>query len=66
MSEFIRNLSTETLRELETEAQEQGINDALSLVQGELARRALADLGFYDASEDHYDVTEHNDERWGK
>ena len=64
MSEFIQSLPTETLKQIEIEAEKEGIADALFLVQSELSRRALEAVGFYDASEDIYEVQEHHDELW--
>lgn len=62
---FIEYVTTEKLLAIDVEARETHNQEALALVGGELARRAMASEVAYDASNDGTPVTEdHIDQTW--
>lgn len=66
MSEFLRTVPTEKLEEVLCEAERDNLQDVISLVSPELARRSFAlSNGVYDAIDGTTGSYEHEeDERW--
>lgn len=61
---FIESVPTETLKVIDTEARETHNMEALTLVSGELARRAMLSEVAYDANDDTPQTIEREEQRW--
>lgn len=61
---FIETVPTETLVAIDREANETHNMEALTLVSGELARRAMLSEVAYDANDDTPQTIEREEQRW--